>query len=205
MAPVLPSCRPFGTRPARACSPALPEAATCAARCPRGRRAWRGAAAHGLERLRRAFANQLAGEAVARVALVLDQGAQPFAASLLAGAVQGVSGLRECSAPIASSKPGCSKPVGREHLLLAGTGQSGVQVGRRKPVIQGGPGGKILSRSPRAGFGRQREYAEAPGSRPWRAKALASNVGLLAWLRTDADGQYLPLRAGRFGASNCSR
>ena len=39
-------------------------------------------------------------------------------------------------------------------LLLAGTSQSGVQVGGGEPVIQGGPAGKILSGSPRAGFGR---------------------------------------------------
>ena len=43
--------------------------------------------------------------------------------------------------------------VRREGRLVAGTGQSGAQVGRPKPVIQGGPGGEILSRSP-AGFGR---------------------------------------------------
>jgi len=38
--------------------------------------------------------------------------------------------------------------------VVAGTGQSGVQVGRRKPVIQGGPAGEILSGWPGAGFGR---------------------------------------------------
>jgi len=37
---------------------------------------------------------------------------------------------------------------------MAGTGQSGVQVGRRKPVIQGGPAEESLSGSPRAGCGR---------------------------------------------------
>ena len=37
---------------------------------------------------------------------------------------------------------------------MAGTGQSGVQVGRRKPVIQDGPAGEILSGSSWAGYGR---------------------------------------------------
>jgi len=37
---------------------------------------------------------------------------------------------------------------------MAGTSPSGAQVGRRKPVIQGGPAGKTLSGSPRAGYGR---------------------------------------------------
>jgi hypothetical protein len=55
--------------------------------------------------------------------------------------------------------------AGRDRLPMAGTGQSGVQVGRRKPVIQGGPGGKILSRSPRAGFGRV-EPSKASDSSP---------------------------------------
>jgi hypothetical protein len=41
--------------------------------------------------------------------------------------------------------------------LMAGTSQSGVQVGRRKPVIQDGQAGEILSGSPVAGCGRQCE------------------------------------------------
>lgn len=53
-----------------------------------------------------------------------------------------------------------------DRLLLAGTSQSGVQVGRHKPVIQGGPAGKILSRSPRAGLGRDCEFEAQPGSCP---------------------------------------
>jgi hypothetical protein len=63
------------------------------------------------------------------------------------------------------------KPVVREASLwpigcpeVAGTSQSGVQVGRRKPVIQGGPAGEVLSGSPGAGYGREREFAAAPGS-----------------------------------------
>ena len=39
--------------------------------------------------------------------------------------------------------------------LVAGTSQRGVQVGPRRPVIQGGPAGQIPSGSPGAGFGRQ--------------------------------------------------
>ena len=35
---------------------------------------------------------------------------------------------------------------------MAETGRRGVQVGRRKPVIQGGPAGRVLSGSPAAGF-----------------------------------------------------
>jgi hypothetical protein len=52
------------------------------------------------------------------------------------------------------------------------------------------------------GTGRQRKYAEAPRSRPWRAKALASNSGLLAWLRAGAPGQEPPLAEVRFLAVN---
>jgi hypothetical protein len=42
--------------------------------------------------------------------------------------------------------------------------QAQMRISRPKPVIQGGPGGKILSRSPRAGFGRDRLYVEADAS-----------------------------------------
>jgi len=42
----------------------------------------------------------------------------------------------------------------RQLQFLAGTGQSGVQVDRSKPAIQGGPAGEILRGSPRAGCGR---------------------------------------------------
>jgi hypothetical protein len=45
-----------------------------------------------------------------------------------------------------------------EQPLLAVTGRSGAQVGRRRPVIQGWPAGGILSGSPGAGFGRQRTF-----------------------------------------------
>ena len=41
--------------------------------------------------------------------------------------------------------------------VVAGLSQGGVQVGRRKPVIQGGPAREILSESPSAGCGRVRE------------------------------------------------
>jgi hypothetical protein len=52
------------------------------------------------------------------------------------------------------------------------------------------------------GIGRQCEYAEAPRSRPWRAKALASDGGLLAWLRAGAAGHYVKTSVMRsFGAS----
>ena len=44
--------------------------------------------------------------------------------------------------------------AGRKRRELAGTSQSEVQVGRRKPVIQGAPAGEILSGSPGAGIGR---------------------------------------------------
>jgi hypothetical protein len=48
---------------------------------------------------------------------------------------------------------------------VAGTSQNSIQVGRRKPVIQGRPAGKIL-RGPRgAGFGRL-EPTNGPGSPP---------------------------------------
>ena len=40
---------------------------------------------------------------------------------------------------------------------MAGLSQGGVQVGRRKPVIQEGPAREILSESPSAGCGRSRE------------------------------------------------
>ena len=47
------------------------------------------------------------------------------------------------------------RPVVRQCPLVAGTSQSGAQVERRKPVIQGGPARKILSGSPAAGYGRE--------------------------------------------------
>jgi hypothetical protein len=47
-------------------------------------------------------------------------------------------------------------------------------------------------------YGRQREYAEAPRSRPWRAKAFESNGGLLAWLRAGAAGNRRVLATVRF-------
>jgi Domain of unknown function (DUF4382) len=39
------------------------------------------------------------------------------------------------------------------------------------------------------------------GTRPWRAKALASNGGLLEWMRTGAPGHLPSYTAGRFRAS----
>ena len=49
----------------------------------------------------------------------------------------------------------CQQAACRHRQLMAGTRQSGVQVARRKTVIQGGPAGKILSWSRGAGFGRR--------------------------------------------------
>ena len=66
----------------------------------------------------------------------------------------------------ASMKLARQEAAGREHRQLAETGQSGVQVGRRKPVVQGGPAGEILSGSPGAGLGRQ-----APRTGPMRPTA----------------------------------
>ena len=47
---------------------------------------------------------------------------------------------------------------------MAGLSQGGVQVGRRKPVIQGGPAREILSESPSAGCGRTETLVRAPCS-----------------------------------------
>ena len=58
----------------------------------------------------------------------------------------------------------CSEAAVHQRPLMAGTSQSGVQVGCRKPVIQRGRAGKILSGSPGAGYGRERESEQAPGS-----------------------------------------
>jgi len=59
------------------------------------------------------------------------------------------------------------------------------------------------SRRPRVpADGRQREYAEAPGSRHWRAKALASNGGLLASLRTGAPGQVRTFKVREIRGAN---
>ena len=44
---------------------------------------------------------------------------------------------------------------------MAETSQSGFQVGRRKPVIQDGPGGEVLSGSPGAGFDRVGEITNS--------------------------------------------
>ena len=119
-AAVLPSCSPLGNRPTRTCSrrtnakPPLLRAI----RTPPGE-----ASRPTLEQVQGAFAVQLASRALARVAFALDQGAQHFAASRLAGAAEGVRGPRGCSASTASSKPGCSEPVGLEppQLAVAGT------------------------------------------------------------------------------------
>jgi len=54
--------------------------------------------------------------------------------------------------------------------LLAGTSQSGVQVGCPKPVIRGGPARKIQSGSPGSGYGRLLEvtngFVEAKREKP---------------------------------------
>lgn len=79
------------------------------------------------------------------------------------------------------------KPVVREASLwpigcpeLAGTSQSGVQVGRPKPVIQGGPAREIESGSPGAGYGRDLQFGLSPDSRrswrPARADAGAADL-----------------------------
>lgn len=62
----------------------------------------------------------------------------------------------------------------REGQQLAGTGQSSVQVGRRKPAIRCGPAGGILSGSPAAGCGRVCEvtsgcFIEAKQEKRWLA------------------------------------
>ncbi len=54
----------------------------------------------------------------------------------------------------------------RQRPLMAGTNQSGAQVGCRKPVIQGGPVREILSGSPGSGYGRERVVKREPVSRP---------------------------------------
>ena len=54
---------------------------------------------------------------------------------------------------------------------MAGSSQGGVQVGRRKPVIQGGPAREILSESPSAGCGRYDPSSIPPeSSRPSRRR-----------------------------------
>ena len=83
---------------------------------------------------------------------------------------------------------------------MAGTSQSGVQVGRRKPVIEGAPDREILSGSPGAGYGRDRQFGAAPGSCPsvcarpvtesayWLQDAgnlVSHSMGSLAGGRTD--------------------
>jgi len=82
----------------------------------------------------------------------------------------------------------CQEAAFHLRQLMAGTGQSGVQVGRRKPVIQGGPIGEILSGSPGTGYGRQRQFTDCADSRHSRAKGLASNGSSLEWLRAGAVG-----------------
>ena len=57
---------------------------------------------------------------------------------------------------------------------MAGTSQSGAQVGRRKPVIQGGPVWEILKESPGSGYGRVCEvtsggFVEAKQEKRWLA------------------------------------
>ena len=47
---------------------------------------------------------------------------------------------------------------------MAGTSQSGFQVGRRKPVIEGAPARELLSGSPGAGYGRDRQFTFDAGS-----------------------------------------
>ena len=49
----------------------------------------------------------------------------------------------------------CLEAACRERQQLAGSSEGGVQVGRRKPVIQGVPVRKILSGSPGTGYGRE--------------------------------------------------
>jgi hypothetical protein len=72
----------------------------------------------------------------------------------------------------------CCHPVReREGQLMAGTSQSGVQVARRKPVIQGGSAGKILSGSPGSGYGRGLPQADWPHTCPSSLGGGAAKVG----------------------------
>lgn len=56
---------------------------------------------------------------------------------------------------------------------MAGLSQGGVQVGRRKPVIQEGPAREILSESPSAGCGR----TETPATRATPSGSAPGPVG----------------------------
>lgn len=80
---------------------------------------------------------------------------------------------------------------------MAGTGQSGVQVDRRKPVIQGGPVGETLSAPRGAGYGRQREYEIAPGSCPSMRELGRPRSGIRAVRELEL--------AARCGRSSCWR
>jgi hypothetical protein len=52
---------------------------------------------------------------------------------------------------------------------VAGTSQIGAQLDHRKPAIQGGPAGEILSGSPGAGYGRDRVSPGVTASGLWPA------------------------------------
>lgn len=93
---------------------------------------------------------------------------------------------------------------GGDRPLLAGLSQGGVQVGRRKPVIQGGPAREILSESPSAGCGRSCEvtngsFVAAKLTEGPRASAAASGksgcpvrVGSSSWQDGEAAVRRLP-------------
>lgn len=81
-----------------------------------------------------------------------------------------------------------------EGRLLAVTSHSGAQVGSRKPVIQGGPAGEILSWSPGSGYGRLPEvtngfFVEAKHEKP------ALSIGQLWRNPKGGSGSGVPVRA----------
>jgi hypothetical protein len=88
-------------------------------------------------------------------------------------------------------------------FLPAGTGQSGVQAGRRKPVIQGGQAGKTLSGSPRTGCGRVElktgpdSPSETCPSRARRGQTFERAATVRLWPGPDAHERLLRGRPAR--------
>lgn len=85
-----------------------------------------------------------------------------------------------------------------ERQLVAGLSQGGVQVGRRKPVIQGGPAREILSESPSAGCGRTETFAN-DAARP-TAPVRLDPTRSCPTMRRKADGQRRNPQAARGAA-----